>query len=334
MKMGCGLAVGVFLAIWILFPAAPAFADPCKELPMRVAGVSAGAEISGNADATGNVNPRPMPSWCTQGGSLPESGSLNLQVFYHEYEAQRNRPPRASAQDAPQHTRVAQKSAFEETGSSEMLDEWDRSDETSSKSISDPFEPMNRAFFHFNDKLYFWFLKPAAQGYRTVMPQTARLAVRNVFYNLAGPIRMVNCILQGKVDEASYEFSRLIVNTTIGLGGLVDVASEGMDLERYDEDLGQTLGTYGMGPSIFINWPFLGPSCVRDTVGLVGDAFLDPVNYLVPRTKYKLAVKGGETVNETSLTIGDYEDLKRSALDPYVSMREAYYQYREKQICK
>ena len=333
MKTGWDSTVWVFLGMWILFTAAPAMADAPGQAPARMAGVSAGAKSPAHANTEGGGGTSPMPLWCTRGGSLPESGSLDLQAFYHEYEAQRNRPLEPSAQDAS-HVRLAQKEASEGSGLFEALEEKPREGEASFKSISDPLEPMNRAFYHFNDKLYFWFLKPVATGYKTVVPQTARLGVRNFFYNLAGPIRMVNCILQGKVHEASYEFSRLIVNTTIGLGGLVDVASEGMDLDRYDEDLGQTLGTYGMGPSIFINWPFLGPSCVRDTVGFVGDSFLNPVNYLVPQTKYKVAVKGGERINETSLTLGEYEDLKRSALDPYVSMRDAYYQYREKEITK
>lgn len=333
MKRSWDWAVWVFLAMWILLPVTQAMAGSSGDAPTRVAGISPGSEAvesSGRAGAEG-VGPSPRPSWCTQGGSLAESGSLNLQAFYREYESQRDRTPHGPAQQAA-HVRLAQQGASGVAGPSEMLEE--ETAEASSESISDPLEPMNRAFYHFNDKLYFWFLKPVAQGYKTAVPQTARLGVRNFFYNLAGPIRMVNCILQGKADEASYEFSRLIVNTLIGLGGLVDVASEGMDLEKYDEDLGQTLGTYGMGPSIFINWPFLGPSCVRDTVGFVGDSFLNPVNYLVPQTKYNLAVKGGDRINETSLSIGDYEDLKRSALDPYVSMRDAYYQYRKKEISK
>jgi phospholipid-binding lipoprotein MlaA len=144
---------------------------------------------------------------------------------------------------------------------------------------------------------------------------------------------MVNCLLQGKGEEAGYEFVRLFVNTTVGLGGFLDVASdESMDLERYDEDLGQTFGAYGWDHSIYVHWPFLGPSCGRDTIGLIGDSFLDPVNYLVPRTKYNLGVKTYNRINETSMAIGDYEDLKRSALDPYVAIRDAYYQHRTKEI--
>ncbi|MFO7784113.1 MAG: MlaA family lipoprotein [Thermodesulfobacteriota bacterium] len=198
--------------------------------------------------------------------------------------------------------------------------------------ITDPLESMNRAFFHFNDKLYFWFLKPVARGYGAVVPKTARIGVSNFFYNLAGPIRMVNCILQGKGEEAGYEFVRLFMNTTVGLGGLMDVATHGMDLDRYDEDLGQTLGVYGCGPSFYIHWPFLGPSSGRDTLGMFGDSFLNPLSYLA--FKYNIGARTYDRINNTSFTIGNYEDFKRSAIDPYVAFRDAYYQNREDMIRK
>lgn len=122
-----------------------------------------------------------------------------------------------------------------------------------------------------------------------------------------------------------------MVNTTVGMAGFLDVATN-LDIKRYKEDLGQTLGSYGWGSSFYINWPIFGPSSPRDTVGLIGDAFLDPVNYVVPRTKYNAAVKAYDSVNETSLSIGDYEDLKRAALDPYIAVRDAYYQNRRSKI--
>jgi len=198
--------------------------------------------------------------------------------------------------------------------------------------IYDPLEPINRLFFHFNDKLYFWVLKPVARGYAKVVPKPVRARVKNFFLNLAAPIRMVNCLLQGKFKSASNELVRLIVNTTVGALGLEDVAKEKLDLPPQQEDLGQTLGRLGLGPGIFINWPFFGPSSLRDSVGMLGDFFLDPINYLAPSTKENLTVKGYKTVNKTSLTIGEYEKFKNAALDPYVSMREAYYQYRKEQI--
>ncbi|MFC1533069.1 VacJ family lipoprotein [Thermodesulfobacteriota bacterium] len=214
--------------------------------------------------------------------------------------------------------------------SDELSDSFE-SDETQ-KSISDPLEPINRLFFHFNDKLYFWFLKPAATGYKAVVPEPIRGIVQNFFYNLAFPARFVNCLLQAKFKSAGQEISRFMVNSTGGFAGFFDIATTHCNIKRYEEDFGQTLGNYGMGPAFFIYWPIFGPSNVRDTVGLVGDSFLDPLNYMVPRTKYNAAVKGYKVVNKTSFTIGEYEDLKKAALDPYISIRDAYFQHRQSEI--
>ena len=200
--------------------------------------------------------------------------------------------------------------------------------------IADPLEPINRVFFHFNDKLYFWVLKPVATGYKKVAPEPLRISVRNFFSNLFTPIRVVNCLLQGKFKGFGEELLRLVANSTVGMLGFMDPAKTALNLERQDEDLGQTLGLYGFGPGFFINWPILGPSSLRDTVGSVGDGFIDPLNYLVDSTMYNAATRGYERVNTTSLTIGEYESLKKAALDPYVSLRDAYYQYRKNKIKK
>jgi phospholipid-binding lipoprotein MlaA len=122
-----------------------------------------------------------------------------------------------------------------------------------------------------------------------------------------------------------------MVNTTAGLLGLFDVAEEKMGIEEQDEDFGQTLGFYGLGPGFYINWPILGPSSLTDTVGIVGDIPLDPVSY-TGETFIALPVRSLDLVNRTSLTIGEYEDLKRASLDPYVAMRDAYYQFRQNKI--
>jgi len=198
-------------------------------------------------------------------------------------------------------------------------------------SISDPFEPINRFFFGFNDKLYFWLLKPVATGYKAVTPEPVRVGIRNVFYNLAFPIRFVNCMLQGKVEAAGDEIARFVINSTIGMGGLLDVAGNKCEIRRHEEDLGQTFGSSGMGAAFYICWPILGPSSLRDSLGGAGDAFIDPLNY-IDSTKYKLAVRAFDAVNETSLRIGDYEALKKAALDPYVAVRDAYHQNRKSKI--
>jgi phospholipid-binding lipoprotein MlaA len=198
--------------------------------------------------------------------------------------------------------------------------------------IADPLEPFNRAMYHFNDKLYFWVLKPAAQGYGKVVPEAARISVDNFFANLVFPIRFINCLLQANFEGATAELGRFTMNTLWGIGGLLDPASsKDINLAKQDEDFGQTLGAYGLGQGFFINWPLFGPSSPRDTVGLVGDAFLTPLSYL--SSWYAGAgIRVYDRVNDTSLKIGDYESLKEAAVDPYVAIRDAYVQYRLKKV--
>jgi phospholipid-binding lipoprotein MlaA len=198
--------------------------------------------------------------------------------------------------------------------------------------IADPLEPFNRAMYHFNDKLYFWVLKPVAQGYGKVVPEAARVGVSNFFANLAFPIRFVNCLLQANFGGAAAELGRFTVNTLWGVGGVLDPASsKDINLSKQDEDFGQTLGAYGLGQGFFIYWPLFGPSSPRDTVGLVGDAFLTPSTYFSPWYA-GAGTRGYDMVNDTSLKIGDYESLKGAAIDPYVAIRDAYVQSRLKKV--
>jgi phospholipid-binding lipoprotein MlaA len=198
--------------------------------------------------------------------------------------------------------------------------------------IADPLEPFNRAMYHFNDKLYFWVLKPVAQGYRKVVPEEARVGVSNFFANITFPIRFVNCLLQANFRGAASELGRFVINTIWGIGGLLDAASiPGINLSKQDEDFGQTLGVFGLGQGFYINWPVLGPSSPRDTLGFAGDLFLHPFYYLTP-WDVSLGIRAYERVNDTSLSIGDYESLKEAAIDPYVAIRDAYVQYRHKKV--
>jgi len=194
--------------------------------------------------------------------------------------------------------------------------------------IADPLEPLNRAIFHFNDKLYFWLLKPAARGYNRVFPEDFRVCVRNFFVNLLFPVRFVNCILQGNFRGAGIEVSRFSVNSTLGLFGFFDPSSRGLNLPMQDEDVGQTLGVWRMGHGFFINMPILGPYSTRSLIGWVGDSFLDPVTWYVDPLLLRWGVKGYKKFNNVSLTLGDYEALKEAAIDPYVAIRNAYIQYR------
>ena len=200
--------------------------------------------------------------------------------------------------------------------------------------VADPLEPLNRVFFSFNDKLYFWLLKPVATGYRVVVPKPARVTVGNFFFNLKSPARLVNSLLQAKFAKGGDEFARFVVNTTVGVAGLWDPARSWFHLVPSDEDFGQTLGKYGVGDGIYLCLPVLGPASLRDGVGLVGDYFLDPVSYLYinGENEAALGVRSEETVNRTSLNIGDYEDFKSASFDPYSAMRDSYIQLRKSKI--
>jgi phospholipid-binding lipoprotein MlaA len=197
--------------------------------------------------------------------------------------------------------------------------------------VPDPLEPWNRMMFQVNDRLYFWVVKPVAQTYKNVMPEPARLGIRNFFANVRTPIRYVNCLLQGKNAAADVELCRFLINTTAGVLGFGDPALDQFGLKSVDEDLGQTLATHGFGDGFYVVWPFFGPSTVRDSVGMLGDQFLNPLWY-VQSTELSIGLSAAEYTNAGSFEIGRYEVFKAAAVDPYVAMRESYVQYRQKQI--
>jgi len=199
-------------------------------------------------------------------------------------------------------------------------------------SVPDPLEPANRIMGTFNDRLYFWVLKPVAIVYRTFLPPGVRQGIANAFDNIRTPIRFFNNIFQGKFEYAVQELERFVINSTLGIGGFFDIANRHFGLSKKDEDFGQTLAVYNVKSGPYLVWPFLGPSTARDSVGIVVDFFLDPLNYIIPDFIIKAEVKAGEVTNYTSMRIGEYEDLKESALDPYIAIRDAYIQNRQKKI--
>jgi phospholipid-binding lipoprotein MlaA len=193
--------------------------------------------------------------------------------------------------------------------------------------IADPLEPVNRFFFTVNDKLYFWVLKPAAKGYGKAVPEGFRIVFRNFYRNITAPVRIVNKLLQLKPKDAGTEFARLAINSTIGVGGLRDCAGDCFGVRSLDADFGQTLGYYGVGQGFYLVWPLLGPSSPRETLGYGFDRLLHPATWLVSTT-----VSAGtgvhNLVNNLSFRIGDYETLKKAAVDPYIAVRNAYVQNR------
>ena len=197
--------------------------------------------------------------------------------------------------------------------------------------IADPLEPVNRIMYGVNDVAYYWVVKPVSQAYAAVVAKPVRIGLDNFFHNVATPSRLVNCLLQGRGSAAGTEVQRFAINTTAGVLGFGDPAHDRWGLEPAEEDLGQTLGVYGLGEGCYLVWPFLGPSTARDSLGMVGNQFLNPIRYIEP-SEVSIGISVLSGVNQGSLHIGEYETFKSAAVDPYVAMRTAYVQYRRMQI--
>ncbi|MGM0454152.1 MAG: MlaA family lipoprotein, partial [Thermodesulfobacteriota bacterium] len=213
-----------------------------------------------------------------------------------------------------------------------QFDDFEEFEQSGQESVYDPLSGYNRAMTTFNDKLYFWVLKPAATGYAWVAPQPVRRSVHRFFKNLGYPVRLVNNLLQLKGEPAADETLRFAFNSTVGVLGFFDPARNWLNLEPHSEDFGQTLGSYGLGGGFPLVLPFMGPSNLRDTVGMVPDLFLDPVDYYVGNVYTSAGLSVYERVNYTSLHLGQYEKLKKDAVDWYIFIRNAYEQNREQAI--
>ena len=197
--------------------------------------------------------------------------------------------------------------------------------------VYDPLSGYNRTMTTFNDKFYFWALKPIAKGYRWAVPEFFRKGLGNIFFNVLFPKRFVNNVLQLKIRNAGIETVRLLTNSTVGILGFWDPASEWFNMDPQPEDFGQTLGYWGVGPGPHLVLPFYGPSNFRDAISLVPDWYLDPGLY-IEDTAPRWGVISLATVNTASLHIGEYENLKNDAVDFYPFMRDIYEQNRKKVI--
>lgn len=190
----------------------------------------------------------------------------------------------------------------------------------------DPWERMNRATFTFNDKLDRAILKPVARAYRKVTPHPVQVGVSNFMTNVSYPTVMVNDLLQGRFTPLVRDTGRLLINTTIGVGGLFDPATS-MGFEKNDRDFGQTLGVWGVKSGPYLVIPFLGPSDVRDGVGRVGDVFSDPRHYI--RNNYWSYGLWALGFVDSRAHLLDVDAALQGAYDPYAFMRNAYLQNRE-----
>lgn len=194
---------------------------------------------------------------------------------------------------------------------------------------NDPFEPINRASFAFNDGLDRALLRPAARGYRAATPMFLQTGISNVFSNAKYPVTLVNNALQGKFGAALNDTGRFVLNTTLGVGGLFDPATD-VGLERNDEDFGQTFGTWGISSGPYFVIPLYGPTTLRDGVGSLIDDFAEPRSYLEDdSTRYGLWLAGNF---ERRVRLLDADALLSRTGDPYAFVRSAYLQRREFQV--
>lgn len=200
----------------------------------------------------------------------------------------------------------------------------------SAGSTNDPIEPFNRAIFSFNEELDDWVLEPVAHGWDVITPRFVQRGIENFYDNLLFPIRFINLLLQGELDPAALTLSRFCVNTTLGLGGIIDAATF-LDLERHQADFGQTLGKWGVPPGPYLVLPLWGPSNPRDTTGLLVDGYLGVTTFFID-WPILLGSVVAETLNRRSLLLDDVENLKDASFDLYVAARNAYEQQRAERI--
>lgn len=195
---------------------------------------------------------------------------------------------------------------------------------------SDPWEKMNRQTYAFNDKVDTYVMRPIAKGYEAVVPETARESIHNVFVNLGEPANIMNNALQGKGEGALASLFRLLINTTLGVGGLFDVAGVHGGQPVRSEDFGQTLGVWGVGDGPYFVIPFLGPSSVRDTAGLGVGYFSQPQTY-TDGGWIEWGAWGMYAVDARARLL-PATDLLKEAVDPYVMAREAYLSNRKNAV--
>jgi phospholipid-binding lipoprotein MlaA len=197
---------------------------------------------------------------------------------------------------------------------------------TTASDSRDPFEGFNRAMYSFNDGFDQAIGKPVATAYHDALPSFVRTGVRNFFANIADLLIGANNLLQGKPADAVTDWARFAFNSSFGILGLIDIASD-IGIEKHDEDFGQTFGRWGVGDGAYLVWPFLGSSGVRDSVGLVFDIGLDPVLQHEP-----IRVRNAMTILRATGKRADLLDasriLEEAALDKYVFQRDAYLQRR------
>ncbi len=196
----------------------------------------------------------------------------------------------------------------------------------------DPWEPFNEKMFSFNYNLDKYVLKPVAKGYNFVMPDRLQQMIDSGFDNILVVQRVVNNLLQWRPVGAGAELGRFLINSTLGIGGLFDIAKQEFGLQKTKADFGQTLGIWGVSPGPFLVLPFLPPLTVRDGIGTAVDGAMDPLSYVLPFIWTRLGMKIGNTINDRSLNLDLYQGFEETTVDLYSAVRNGYLQRRENLI--
>jgi phospholipid-binding lipoprotein MlaA len=204
--------------------------------------------------------------------------------------------------------------------------------------VADPIEPANRGVFWVNHYLYKFAVRPLTKVYQTVLPKPVRTAVHNVYDNAEYPVRVVNHLLQGKPGRADLETRKFLLNSTAGVGGIFKVSDRFPSLaEVPSADTGQTFAKWGIGHGAYVVLPVIGPRSVRDTVGLAGDVALNPLTW-VPiggvAQAISIPLSTPNTVRNMDSRLNAYDAATENAVDPYISLRGSYIQYRERAASK
>jgi phospholipid-binding lipoprotein MlaA len=194
----------------------------------------------------------------------------------------------------------------------------------------DPFEPVNRKVFAFNDAFDQWLLRPVARGWDFVAPERVQRGVANFHGNLDMPMVMLNDLLVLRGGDFLEDTARLVINTTVGVGGFVDVAGR-LGIPRNDADLGLTLGRWGLAPGPYVVVPIIGPFSVRDGVGYIGDGFAHPHIYFIPFWG-SFVVYSTRAVNFRAMAGEDIDEARAESFDYYVFVRDAYLQSRAARV--
>lgn len=187
--------------------------------------------------------------------------------------------------------------------------------------LDDPFKPVNRRVNWFNNRAFEYVGEPIARAYRDYVPQPIRDSTKRFFNNLYEPSYTVNSVLQGEWRDASVSSRRFVINSTFGGAGFFDPAGE--HLLPVERTFDQTLGKWGFSPGPYVVLPFFGPSSVRGTVGIAGDQFLDPVNYL-HESETVAGISLYRVISETSYELDRFENLEKYTVNPYAAIKDFY----------